>query len=461
MERVFAGLFRMVSPIIFLMCQSLLFFFFIPCAAQDLFSDVQINATPNPVGSGARAQGMGGAFIAVTDDATAASWNPGGLVQLERPEVSIVGSYTGRQRDFSSSLHHETNSSNTVSRYDLNYLSVAYPFRAFDKNMVVSLNYQRLYDFYNELDFNYNFHGSYADGSMFTVNTRTRFRQSGALKAFTPACAIQLTPRFSVGLTVNFWTDNLGYTNGWRWERRVVGRSAIFTATSVLVKSRVESITREENDNFEGINVTAGLLWQINQGITIGAVVKTPFEASAERTTYSENYIRQSDPNIFTAPVRRGILKRQSIDVQMPISYGIGIALRPADTLTIAFDIYRTEWSQFYVRAGGLKTNIAGDFWKKSHPGDTTQVRTGCEYLFIRERTIIPLRVGLIFDPEPATGHPKDYYGVAVGTGIMLGPVVVDCCYLFRHAQNVAAEVPAVRRHDNQHSILTSLILYF
>ncbi len=52
---------------------------------------IDITSTPNPVGSGARALGMGGAFIAVADDATAASWNPGGLVQLERPELSAVG----------------------------------------------------------------------------------------------------------------------------------------------------------------------------------------------------------------------------------------------------------------------------------------------------------------------------------------------------------------------------------
>ena len=42
------------------------------------------------VGSGARAFGMGGAFIAVADDATAASWNPAGLSQLEKPELSGV-----------------------------------------------------------------------------------------------------------------------------------------------------------------------------------------------------------------------------------------------------------------------------------------------------------------------------------------------------------------------------------
>ncbi|MCJ7810524.1 MAG: hypothetical protein MUP26_09715, partial [Desulfobulbaceae bacterium] len=43
---------------------------------------MEIPSSPNPVGSGARALGMGGAFIAIADDATAASWNPAGLIQL-------------------------------------------------------------------------------------------------------------------------------------------------------------------------------------------------------------------------------------------------------------------------------------------------------------------------------------------------------------------------------------------
>src|SRR6185503_1965522 len=43
------------------------------------------------LGSGARAFGMGGAFLARADDATAASWNPAGLSYLRNPEISIVG----------------------------------------------------------------------------------------------------------------------------------------------------------------------------------------------------------------------------------------------------------------------------------------------------------------------------------------------------------------------------------
>src|SRR5262249_28816848 len=42
---------------------------------------------------GARALGMGGAFLARADDATAATWNPAGLSYLRRPEVSVVGNY--------------------------------------------------------------------------------------------------------------------------------------------------------------------------------------------------------------------------------------------------------------------------------------------------------------------------------------------------------------------------------
>ena len=36
---------------------------------------IEFSSSLTPVGSGARALGMGGAFIAIADDATAASWN--------------------------------------------------------------------------------------------------------------------------------------------------------------------------------------------------------------------------------------------------------------------------------------------------------------------------------------------------------------------------------------------------
>jgi hypothetical protein len=60
-----------------------------------LFSAVAASATPHAgaflrMGVGARALGMGGAFTAVADDATAAYWNPSGLVKIENIEATFM-----------------------------------------------------------------------------------------------------------------------------------------------------------------------------------------------------------------------------------------------------------------------------------------------------------------------------------------------------------------------------------
>lgn len=46
------------------------------------------------LGVGARALGMGGAFVGVADDVTASFWNPAGLAQLNRKELSFMHAET-------------------------------------------------------------------------------------------------------------------------------------------------------------------------------------------------------------------------------------------------------------------------------------------------------------------------------------------------------------------------------
>ena len=82
-----------------------------------LESNFEITSPPSPIGSGARAMGTGGAFIAIADDATAASWNPAALIQLERPEASVVGQQDKRKTG-----------NESVEFYDINYISASYPF---------------------------------------------------------------------------------------------------------------------------------------------------------------------------------------------------------------------------------------------------------------------------------------------------------------------------------------------
>jgi hypothetical protein len=62
------------------------------------------------LGAGVRALGMGGAFVAVANDATAGYWNPAGLAQLAKPQ--LIGMYSLLALD---------------RRY--NYVAAAYPLR--------------------------------------------------------------------------------------------------------------------------------------------------------------------------------------------------------------------------------------------------------------------------------------------------------------------------------------------
>ena len=67
----------------------------IPCQSQDS-SRITSTVFTNP---GARSIGLGGAFAAIADDATAAFANPAGLVQILRPEISIELRFTSLMND--------------------------------------------------------------------------------------------------------------------------------------------------------------------------------------------------------------------------------------------------------------------------------------------------------------------------------------------------------------------------
>ena len=181
------------------------FIFFI--YASVFAQQVEISSTLNPVGSGARATGMGGAFIGVADDATAASWNPAGLIQLEKPEISAVYSYFGRKQTYSSPFHPEIATTNTMDADGLNYASIVYPFVLLNRNMVISLNYQRLFEMNKKVDFTFIPRGT-------TTPQDIKFEQDGFLYALSPAMAVQVTPDIYLGATLNLWNALLG-DNGW------------------------------------------------------------------------------------------------------------------------------------------------------------------------------------------------------------------------------------------------------
>jgi long-subunit fatty acid transport protein len=447
-------IFYFLIPFLFLV-------FEIDVHAYSIGERVGIASSPNPVGSGARAIGMGGTFIAIAGDATAASWNPAGLVQLEKPETSIALAYQSRIEDFSSSLNPEIDNSAAIDESSINYFSASYPFALINKNMVVSINYQRLYDFKRKFDYRQNIYTPPlipSDPPSIRKEERN-YDRNGSLAALGLAYAIEVTPQISLGLTLNIWTDDLMWQNG--WEETFTNHSqTTFGAVSNIENTHIS----DKYTGFSGINANIGALWNINQSVTIGAVLKTPFTASINHE-YSENWTQSDESGSKT--VLADIRDSDDIELEMPMSYGIGISYRFSDQLSMGLDIYRTEWSKFILTDGdGNKSNaVSGQAKEDSNVKDTTQIHLGGEYLILKpdRNLVIPLRAGLFYDPEPAEGDEKKFYGMALGSGIGYKNLVFDLAYQLRWGRNIEMNNLIVNSKADimQHTVLVSLIYHF
>jgi long-subunit fatty acid transport protein len=422
--------------------------------AATLFQQVGIASSPNPVGSGARAVGMGGAFIAVADDATAASWNPAGLIQLERPELSIVGEFVYRKEQFSSDDHPEIGNRSEDHNTNINYFSATYPFTLY-RNMVVSINYQRLYDFDQKFDYRFNLA---APG--LTLSQDKHFSQNGYLGALGLAGAVEITPGLSLGATLNIWTDKLLWQNGW---------TATYSeqASGTLGGAPVETTTniKDKYSDFHGVNANFGLLWDVTEHLTAGAVFKTPFTGSLDHEfTFSQ--VQTIGPPVNSVITNQAHFK-ENVDLEMPMSYGVGVAWRFSDEFTVDLDVYRTDWSNYFLKDsnGNKFSPIDGRPKGESHVKDTTQVRAGGEYLFIfpNKELVVPVRAGLFYDPQPSEGSPEEFYGFALGSGIAHKGFIFDVAYQLRWGTNVDTGnmISSSKADIYQHSFLASVIYHF
>lgn len=469
-----------------------------------------VNASPNRVGSGARALGMGGAFVAIADDATAASWNPGGLTQLQAPEFSLVYNWNSVKEDYSSFWYDEFDGDQEIDFDDINYASFAYPFpfTLGGRNMVVSLNYQRKYDFDATLDFiRRDVTGDMSSFSALNVFRKTdiSFRQEGGLSAITPAFAMEITPKISVGIAVNLFDQSLIPSNEWK-SRNSFNRTLRLSLPNLGVVGSPSysfgSLNKDYTD-FEGMNYTVGFLWRATRRLTIGGVYNSGMHADVK---FKQDFIA-----FGASPGTTPIFSRFRDDRrwEFPSSWALGFAYRfPNDKLTVSLDVTRTNWDEFVEigRSAPVTPILAafppGSFFSGfarerlspitgepkwlSHHDPTYTVRAGAEYVFFDEtkplkKLLWSLRGGAFYDPLPSGGRPNSYflldrfrkgngdvedqYGLTFGLGVLIqNRVNLDFAYEYRWADEVRTDTIARYRVDadtDQHRFFLSTVIYF
>jgi long-subunit fatty acid transport protein len=430
------------------------------------WAQVDINSTPNFVGSGARALGMGGAFIAVADDATAASWNPGGLTQLERPEFSAVYSWKWFRESFPDTFNVSTPGPYELNLDEINYLSFVYPipWTLAGRNFVVSLNYQRKYNFDRKIDFRARVLGQDSSPVLRLLSFSgydIRYEQEGDLSAISPAFGFEIFDWLSAGVALNIWDSSLVPGNG--WETKTLRRGVFNNFMSFTRGGSMSSLgigtanTFEEYDDVEGINYTFGLLYKPTERLSVGAVYHTAYHTDVDY----KRLLRMGNPS--------GVqFYHSNLRIEWPSALGVGLAYRfPNDKLTLSLDVTRRNWDSFVEIDSRQGMNdrtspITGmPKWQSQHD-PTYTVRLGGEYVFVdaskpSQKLLPSLRAGVYYDPAPASGRknawwgsrrgngdPDDYYGATLGAGVLVyNRVNVDAAYEYRWASDARRDTLA------------------
>jgi len=388
----------------------------------------------NITGAGARAEGFGGAFIGVADDATAIVWNPAGLGQLERVEATAVARYITSTIKYDNSKNSADNSTFEQSHFAYNFASVSLPLRAGKITIVPAVAYQKQLDFYGRIEIK---------------EQEYKWESNGGVQTLTPGVGFKLHPMFFVGVAANIWMGSSDQTE--QYPISFSSGGGFVTGTLVAKTS----------STYRGLNFGIGGLVDFEGmkkhpfPLKIGVSLKTPFDLKREGDL---NGSLIEDPSMTA---------KYSFNetIQMPFMLGFGTSYRIGENLTLAAD--------YEIRAYGNK-KITGTYNGSPDTVDLSdskknlnQLRVGAEYLFVADFGVIPLRAGFRTNPtllanEDQNGKYTDQVvgnAFCVSTGFISQVVAVDLAYSrLSYKRNIGPDV-SVTTTTNTFS--GSVIVYF
>ena len=233
------------------------------------------------------------------------------------------------------------------------------------------------------------------------------------------------------------------------------------------------TVERTEFD-LEGWNVNLGLIASPFENLNLGVVAKTGFTGKARQR------IARFDASDPTGPPQNafdsGLPGYPQMEIDFPGAVGVGASWQPSSPLTLSMDYTLTFWSEGKIRnffqlpfQGPPVVPGRNHFPELPYPTltdddqqDTQQIRVGLEYVALRgDRVVLPLRVGYFSDRQhfrSADGTAPRFDGVAAGTGVAVGPMLLDVAYTFEFGDYLDVDQSGSRIKVRAHQLYVSVI---
>jgi long-subunit fatty acid transport protein len=314
-----------------------------------------VNFLENDYGVGVRAQAMGNAFIGVADDYTATYWNPAGLTQLKTSELS-GDLYHLKFNNEATFVGNTILDSRNFTKF--NSLGLAYKFPTTRGSLALSFGYNRFKDYDDFLYFSgFSTQSNGLEFELEDLDGISRYypfdsdvlqteqiSQNGNLSAWSIGSGIELSPKFALGITFNFYSGSSKYLFDF-FQDDVDDNYNIYPAnySSYELHQLIDS-------KFSGWGVKVGSLFHINQNLRLGLTVDFPTTLEVFET-YSANDILIFDDD-FISELDLGSSEWEYL-IKYPFKFSGGLAL-DLDELMVAASFEYRDWTQvkFDVPAG-------------------------------------------------------------------------------------------------------------
>ncbi len=410
---------------------------------------VPFDGSPIPIGAGARALGMGGAFTAIADDATANTWNPAGMAQLERPELSLNIGYYARSTASGGSKE-------TQGDAALDHASVVLPFFVLGTQQTVGLAWQRQFDFTRATGS----HQVFQDvGPTLTTQgfSDNRIRNRGAWSSWSVSYAADVAPTLSLGASALVWDDDLTRMSHNDRDTASSGRlTTIDSGPPVSIVSD-ETFTAAQHQRItveHGASAVLGALWHVNAEWTLAATVKPQYDLHLSIAKSDAREFRDAGTGAVTSSTATST--RRGATYTYPSSATIATAWRPNDRHTIAVDVTWTDWSALRLDDGTSVTSPISPFVAPGKFADGYALRVGYEHVWLLPRLVLVPRCGLLYEglpgvtAAPDAAHPElvnatvdQYVGATAGLSVFQRAILYDIAAQLRYGSGVGAGVDA------------------
>jgi len=395
---------------------------------QDPFAYNQMSFLTEETGIGARAIGMGGAYIGVADDYSAIYWNPAGLGLIKNNEFFTSLTHTNRNIN---TKFLGLKDDNSQSKTALGALGYVYPYEVYRGSLVVAGGYNRVHNYSSLFGYSgFNPGPSYMGATFSSPEIPDRLTQdetveiNGNLSQLSLGCAFEAAEDVFIGVTFNYWTGEMNYNQVFQeWD--------LHDYYTVLPNDFDNYL----NDNIidtdiRGYDVLIGAMYCVSPQLRLGAVINTPrFITLKEDWSINENMTFDDGTiELLEDYDDFGLFEYK---VQMPFVFGAGLSYSFPNGL-FSGEVRYTDWSQFQYRddfpvagytKGSANRNIKRTLRAVLSP------KVGLELEFPNE---MKFRAGFAHVPTPLIDAESEYDRkyLSLGLGFFMGGTTnIDIAY--------------------------------